>query len=169
VIAGGYGKIALLLERLPAERGDQAAGLIRNPAHAADVHKAGAEAAACDLEAASAGDVQSCCPGPTRWYSRPAPGRAAAPAARTPSTGLPACWWPAPPGGPGLQVRAGLLDGSRTYTVRTDGAAWRARTGPGLFAVEGADDTADVTARERPVSGRAALGMEPGALTSRAA
>ena len=47
--------------------------------------------------------------------------------------------------------------------MRTDGAAWRARpTGPGLFAVEGADDTADVTTRERPVSGRAALGMEPG-------
>ena len=46
--------------------------------------------------------------------------------------------------------------------MRTDGAAWRARTSPGLFAVEGADDTADVTTRERPVSGRAALGMEPG-------
>ena len=46
--------------------------------------------------------------------------------------------------------------------MRTDGAAWRARTGPGLFAVEGTDDTADVTTRERPVSGRAALGMEPG-------
>src|SRR5438874_10418803 len=105
---------------------------------------------------------QSCCPGPTWWYSRPTLVRAAAPAARTLSTGLPACWWPAPPGGPGLQVRAGLLHGSRTYTVRTDGAAWRARTGPGLFAVEGADDTADVTTRERPVSGRAALSMEPG-------
>ena len=37
VIAGGHGKIALLLERLLAERGDQAVGLIRNPAHAADV------------------------------------------------------------------------------------------------------------------------------------
>jgi hypothetical protein len=57
VIAGGHGKIALLLECLLAERGDQAAGLIRNPVHAADVHKAGAEAAVCDLEAASAGDV----------------------------------------------------------------------------------------------------------------
>ena len=42
VIAGGHGKIALLLERLLAERGDQAVGLIRNPAHAADVRKAGA-------------------------------------------------------------------------------------------------------------------------------
>jgi uncharacterized protein YbjT (DUF2867 family) len=57
VIAGGHGKIALLLERLLAERGDQAVGLIRNPAHVADVQKAGAEAFICDLEAASAGDV----------------------------------------------------------------------------------------------------------------
>jgi uncharacterized protein YbjT (DUF2867 family) len=57
VIAGGHGKIALLLERLLAERGDQVVGLIRNPAHVADVHQAGAEAVVCDLEAASAGDV----------------------------------------------------------------------------------------------------------------
>jgi hypothetical protein len=91
VITGGHGKIALLLECLLAERGDQAAGLIRNPAHAADVHQAGAEAAVCDLEAASAVMSQSCRPGPTWWCSRPTPVRAAAPAARTPSTGLPAC------------------------------------------------------------------------------
>ena len=57
VIAGGHGKIALLLERLLAERGDQAVGLIRNPAHIGDVQKAGAEAVVCDLEAASAEDV----------------------------------------------------------------------------------------------------------------
>jgi uncharacterized protein YbjT (DUF2867 family) len=57
VIAGGHGKIALLLERLLTERGDQAVGLIRNPAHAADVHQAGAEAVLCDLEAASARQV----------------------------------------------------------------------------------------------------------------
>jgi uncharacterized protein YbjT (DUF2867 family) len=57
VIAGGHGKIALLLERSLAERGDQAVGLIRNPAHVADVRKAGAEAVVCDLEAASADAV----------------------------------------------------------------------------------------------------------------
>ena len=57
VIAGGHGKIALLLERLLAERGDQAVGLIRNPAHVTDVRKAGAEAVLCDLETASADDV----------------------------------------------------------------------------------------------------------------
>lgn len=57
VVAGGHGKIALLLERLLAERGDQAVGLIRNPAHVADVQRAGAEAVICDLEAAAPGDV----------------------------------------------------------------------------------------------------------------
>src|ERR1700759_5116473 len=57
VIAGGHGKIALLLERLLAERGDQAVGLIRNPAHAADVEHAGAEAVVCDLETAAADGV----------------------------------------------------------------------------------------------------------------
>jgi uncharacterized protein YbjT (DUF2867 family) len=57
VIAGGHGKIALLLERLLSERGDQAVGVIRNPAQIADVQQAGAEAVVCDLEAASADDV----------------------------------------------------------------------------------------------------------------
>src|ERR1700685_1387263 len=57
VIARGHEKIALLLERPLAERGDQAVGLIRNPAHVADVRKAGAEPVICDLEAASAEDV----------------------------------------------------------------------------------------------------------------
>jgi len=57
VIAGGHGKVALLLERLLAQRGDQAVGLIRNPAQVAAVQQAGAEAVVCDLEAASAGDV----------------------------------------------------------------------------------------------------------------
>ena len=57
VIAGGHGKVALLLERLLAERGGQAVGLIRNPAHVAEVRNAGAEAVVCDLEAASAEDV----------------------------------------------------------------------------------------------------------------
>ena len=37
VIAGGHGKIALLLARGLAGRGDDVAGLIRNPAQADDV------------------------------------------------------------------------------------------------------------------------------------
>jgi uncharacterized protein YbjT (DUF2867 family) len=51
-IAGGHGKIALRLERLLSDRGDQAVGLIRNPDHAGDLREAGAEAAVCDLESA---------------------------------------------------------------------------------------------------------------------
>lgn len=50
VIAGGHGKIALRLERLLADRGDQPVGLIRNPDHAADVRAAGADTVICDLE-----------------------------------------------------------------------------------------------------------------------
>ena len=57
VIAGGHGKVALLLERLLAGRGDQAVGLVRNPAHVADIQQAGAEAVVCDLESAAAGEV----------------------------------------------------------------------------------------------------------------
>ena len=57
VIAGGHGKIALLLERLLVQRGDQAVGLIRNPAHAGEVSATGAVAALCDLEAASVDEV----------------------------------------------------------------------------------------------------------------
>jgi uncharacterized protein YbjT (DUF2867 family) len=54
VVAGGHGQIALRLERLLAERGDRARGLIRNPDHAADLEAAGAEPVVCDLEAADA-------------------------------------------------------------------------------------------------------------------
>src|SRR4051812_19546795 len=57
VIAGGHGKIALILERLLSQRGDTAVGLIRNPAHAADVEAAGAEPVVIDLEAATPADV----------------------------------------------------------------------------------------------------------------
>jgi uncharacterized protein (TIGR03083 family) len=49
-----------------------------------------------------------------------------------------------------------ILAGSpgRTYTVRTDGAAWRARSGPGRFTVEdgAGDDAADVTVSGPPMA-----------------
>jgi uncharacterized protein YbjT (DUF2867 family) len=57
LIAGGHGKIALILERLLSRRGDSVAGFIRNPEHAADLRAAGAEALVVDLEAASVDDV----------------------------------------------------------------------------------------------------------------
>ena len=49
-IAGGHGKIALLLARELRERGDEVRSLIRNPDHAEDVREAGAEPVVCDLE-----------------------------------------------------------------------------------------------------------------------
>lgn len=57
VIAGGHGKIALLLEKLLADRGDSVAGLIRNPAQADDLRSAGAEPLVLDLENASVAEV----------------------------------------------------------------------------------------------------------------
>jgi uncharacterized protein YbjT (DUF2867 family) len=57
VIAGGHGKIALILESLLSARGDSVAGLIRNPAQAADLEAAGAEAVVVDLEKASVAEV----------------------------------------------------------------------------------------------------------------
>jgi uncharacterized protein YbjT (DUF2867 family) len=50
VIAGGHGKIALLLARRLTDRGDSVLGLVRNPDHLADVEQTGADAAVCDLE-----------------------------------------------------------------------------------------------------------------------
>ncbi len=51
---------------------------------------------------------------------------------------------------------ADILAGSpgRTYTVRTDGAAWRVRTGPGRFTVEdgAGEDAADVTVSGPPMA-----------------
>lgn len=56
-IAGGHGKIALLLERQLADRGHEALALVRNPDHAAGVEAAGARAVVCDLESATADEL----------------------------------------------------------------------------------------------------------------
>ncbi len=57
VIAGGHGKIALILERMLSARGDDVAGLIRNPGQVAEVEAAGADALVVDLEKASIDEV----------------------------------------------------------------------------------------------------------------
>jgi uncharacterized protein YbjT (DUF2867 family) len=49
-IAGGHGKIAMLLGRSLAERGDTVRGLIRNPDQEGDLRAAGIEPVLCDLE-----------------------------------------------------------------------------------------------------------------------
>ena len=57
VVAGGHGKIALILERLLSSRGDSVAGFIRNPAQIGDLEAAGAEALVVDLENSSVEQV----------------------------------------------------------------------------------------------------------------
>src|SRR5918994_550861 len=57
VIAGGHGKIALILERLLADGGHEPMAIIRNPDHRDDVEAAGATAVVLDLEAASVDQV----------------------------------------------------------------------------------------------------------------
>jgi uncharacterized protein YbjT (DUF2867 family) len=49
-IAGGHGKIALIMGRLLVERGDTVRGLIRNPDQEGDLRAAGVEPVICDLE-----------------------------------------------------------------------------------------------------------------------
>jgi uncharacterized protein YbjT (DUF2867 family) len=51
VVAGGHGKVAQRLERLLAERGHRARGLVRDRDHVADLERLGAEGVVCDLEA----------------------------------------------------------------------------------------------------------------------
>jgi len=57
VIAGGHGKIARILSRHLADRGDDVVGLIRNPDHAADLRAAGAEPVIFDLERGTADEL----------------------------------------------------------------------------------------------------------------
>lgn len=56
-VAGAHGKIAMRLTRLLASDGHAVIGLIRNPAHEAEVSRAGASPVLCDLEQASADEV----------------------------------------------------------------------------------------------------------------
>lgn len=50
VLIGGHGKVALRLERMLSERGDEVEGVIRNPEHAADVAATGATPVVADIE-----------------------------------------------------------------------------------------------------------------------
>lgn len=57
VIAGGHGRVALLLERVLAKRGDAVAGIIRKSAQADDLVAVGAQPLVADLETASVEDI----------------------------------------------------------------------------------------------------------------
>lgn len=61
VVAGGHGKVGLRLLSLLADRGHRARGLIRNPDHAIELQKVGAESVLCDIEALD--DISPCCAG----------------------------------------------------------------------------------------------------------
>jgi uncharacterized protein YbjT (DUF2867 family) len=50
LVIGGHGRVALEIERLLAERGDEVDAVIRNPEHAADVEATGAKAVVADVE-----------------------------------------------------------------------------------------------------------------------
>jgi uncharacterized protein YbjT (DUF2867 family) len=56
-IAGGHGKIGLILGRLLAERGDSVRGLIRDPGQGDDLRAVGVEPVVCDLEQAGGEEV----------------------------------------------------------------------------------------------------------------
>jgi uncharacterized protein YbjT (DUF2867 family) len=57
VVAGGHGQIAMQLERLLAQRGDEVVGIVRNADHVRDLQQAGAQASVLDLEKTSVEDV----------------------------------------------------------------------------------------------------------------
>jgi uncharacterized protein YbjT (DUF2867 family) len=57
VVAGGHGQIAMQLERLLSQRGDEVVGIVRNADHVSDLRQAGAQASVLDLESASVEDV----------------------------------------------------------------------------------------------------------------
>ena len=59
VVAGAHGQIARRLGRLLTERGDTVVGIVRNPAHEADLVADGAEPVVLDLESATVDDVSA--------------------------------------------------------------------------------------------------------------
>jgi nucleoside-diphosphate-sugar epimerase len=59
VLAGAHGQIARRLGRILSRRGDTVVGIVRNPAHEADLVADGMEPAVLDLETATVDDVSA--------------------------------------------------------------------------------------------------------------
>ena len=57
LIVGGHGKVAMRLEKLLADRDDTPRGIIRDPAHAADLEQVGATPIVLDIENREIGDA----------------------------------------------------------------------------------------------------------------
>src|ERR687894_162070 len=58
-VAGAHGQVARRLGRLLSGRGDTVVGIVRNPAHEADVVADGMQAVVLDLESATVDDVST--------------------------------------------------------------------------------------------------------------
>jgi uncharacterized protein YbjT (DUF2867 family) len=58
-VAGAHGNIAMRLIGLLTAEGEPVVGLIRNPEHAADVSRQGADSVVCDLEHAPLDDIEA--------------------------------------------------------------------------------------------------------------
>jgi nucleoside-diphosphate-sugar epimerase len=59
VLAGAHGQVGRRLGRLLSERGDTVVGIVRNPAHEADLVDDGVEPVVLDLESATVDDVSA--------------------------------------------------------------------------------------------------------------
>src|SRR4051794_18658996 len=57
LVAGAHGQVARRLGRLLSARGDTVVGVVRNPAHAADLRADGVEPVVLDLEATTPQDL----------------------------------------------------------------------------------------------------------------
>lgn len=57
VLIGGHGRVALRLERLLVDRGDEVDAIIRNPAHTPDIEATGAHAVVADIEQLDVGEL----------------------------------------------------------------------------------------------------------------
>ncbi len=100
VIAGAHGRVARRLGRLLSARGDTVVGIVRNPAHEADLRADGVEPAVLDLETASVDDLAGVSTGADAVVFAAGAGPGSGPGARTPSTAAPPCSSPTPPSAP---------------------------------------------------------------------
>lgn len=97
VIAGGRGKIALLLAEAAARRGDTVDGLIRDPRHADEVLATGARPVVVDLESTTPAELAALVKGSDAVVFAAEPVRAAAWRASTASTATVRYCSPTPP------------------------------------------------------------------------
>jgi nucleoside-diphosphate-sugar epimerase len=153
VIAGGHGKIALLLARRLADRGDEVRSLIRNPAQSGDIEAAGAAPVVCDLEAAGDDEVAGAVAGADAVVFAAGAGPGSGPERK----------WTMDYGGAVKLIAAARASGADRYVMVSSRGADPDAPGDDTFAVYlRAKGKADADLRE---SGLAYTIVRPGALT----